>query len=107
MFEAGIPIDKVGGVSIGAFMGALWAIHRDIEEMTVKSRKWFYNMTRYSGLLDLTYPMTSLFTGGYFNWTLTETFDRGNFTHFVNFKGVYEEYTWGIGHWAEPSRLLP
>ncbi|XP_023346328.1 neuropathy target esterase sws [Eurytemora carolleeae] len=76
MFEAGIPIDKVGGVSIGAFMGALWAIHRDIDEMTAKSRKWFYNMTRYSGLLDLTYPMTSLFTGGYFNWTLTETFDK-------------------------------
>lgn len=82
MFEAGIPIDKVGGVSIGAFMGALWAIHRDIDEMTAKSRKWFYNMTRYSGLLDLTYPMTSLFTGGYFNWTLTETFDKGNFTFF-------------------------
>lgn len=82
MFEAGIPIDKVGGVSIGAFMGALWAIHRDIDEMTAKSRKWFYNMTRYSGLLDLTYPMTSLFTGGYFNWTLTETFDKGNFTFY-------------------------
>jgi len=72
--EAGIPIDKVGGVSIGAFMGGLWAIHRDLSVMTVITRQWFYNMTRYAGLLDLTYPITSLFTGGYFNWTLTETF---------------------------------
>ena len=31
-------------------------------------------LIRYAGLLDLTYPITSLFTGGYFNWTLTETF---------------------------------
>merc|ERR1712137_992016 len=72
--EAGIPIDKVGGVSIGAFMGGLWVIHRDLSVMTVITRQWFYNMTRYAGLLDLTYPITSLFTGGYFNWTLTETF---------------------------------
>ena len=30
VLEAGIPIDRIGGVSIGAFMGALWAQERDI-----------------------------------------------------------------------------
>jgi lysophospholipid hydrolase len=38
--EAGIPIDMVGGVSIGAFMGALWCSERDIVTMTQKAREW-------------------------------------------------------------------
>lgn len=38
--EAGIPIDMVGGVSIGAFMGALWCRDRDITTMTQKAREW-------------------------------------------------------------------
>lgn len=33
--EAGIPIDMVGGVSIGAFMGALWCYDRNITIVTV------------------------------------------------------------------------
>jgi lysophospholipid hydrolase len=33
--EAGIPIDLVGGVSIGAFMGALWCSERNITSVTV------------------------------------------------------------------------
>jgi hypothetical protein len=72
--EAGIPIDKLGGVSIGAFMCALWGAHRDLNVMSARCRGWFTNMCRYVGLLDLTYPITSLFAGNYFNWTLTETF---------------------------------
>jgi len=76
LLEAEIPIDKVGGVSIGAFMGALWSIHRDINFVSNKSKQWFYNMTRYVGLFDLTYPITSIFSGRYFNWTLKETFDQ-------------------------------
>ncbi|XP_071037589.1 neuropathy target esterase sws [Parasteatoda tepidariorum] len=38
--EAGIPIDMVGGVSIGAFMGALWCQENDITIMTQKAREW-------------------------------------------------------------------
>jgi lysophospholipid hydrolase len=33
--EASIPIDMVGGVSIGAFMGALWCSERDVTTVTV------------------------------------------------------------------------
>lgn len=38
--EAGIPIDMVGGVSIGAFMGALWCRERNITTVTQKAREW-------------------------------------------------------------------
>jgi len=38
--EAGIPIDMVGGVSIGAFMGALWCAERNVTTMTQKAREW-------------------------------------------------------------------
>jgi len=75
IIEAGIPIDKVGGVSIGAFVTALWAIHRNIEEVNERSKKWFKMMVgNTSAILDLTYPITALFKGAYFNRTILETF---------------------------------
>ena len=39
--EAGIPIDKVGGVSIGAFVGGLWGLTRDVTTVTQKARAYF------------------------------------------------------------------
>lgn len=38
--EAGIPIDMVGGVSIGAFMGALWCHEKNIVTVTQMAREW-------------------------------------------------------------------
>jgi lysophospholipid hydrolase len=72
--EAGIPIDKVGGTSIGAFMSGLWALHRDIDTVSEKSENWFHWMTQPINLLDLTYPITSLFSGKYFNNSIKTTF---------------------------------
>ena len=40
ILEAGIPIDMVGGVSIGAFMGALWCMEKNITTVTQKAREW-------------------------------------------------------------------
>lgn len=40
IIEAGIPIDMVGGVSIGAFMGALWCMEKNITTTTQKAREW-------------------------------------------------------------------
>nr|CAD7205696.1 unnamed protein product [Timema douglasi] len=40
VLEAGIPIDMVGGVSIGAFMGALWCMEKNVTTMTQKAREW-------------------------------------------------------------------
>lgn len=39
--EAGIPIDRLGGVSIGAFVGGLWGSCRDQTTMTQKGRTGF------------------------------------------------------------------
>lgn len=38
--DAGIPIDMVGGVSIGAFMGALYCCERNTTTVTQKAREW-------------------------------------------------------------------
>lgn len=73
--EAGIPIDMVGGVSIGAFMGALWCSERNITTVTQKAREWCKKMTQWGlQLLDLTYPITSMFSGKQFNTTIRGTF---------------------------------
>ena len=73
--EAGIPIDKVGGVSIGAFVGGLWSLHRDFTLVSKKSSDWFYFMTKpFNFICDLTYPITSLFTGHNFNESIRNCF---------------------------------
>ncbi|KAL3280386.1 hypothetical protein HHI36_017872 [Cryptolaemus montrouzieri] len=73
--EAGIPIDMVGGVSIGAFMGALWCQERNVTTMTQKAREWAKKMTQWwRQILDLTYPVTSMFSGRDFNQTIKSAF---------------------------------
>ncbi|UYV75927.1 PNPLA6 [Cordylochernes scorpioides] len=73
--EAGIPIDYVGGVSIGAFMGALWCQEKDLTTFTQKAREWSLKMTSYwRQITDLTYPVTAMFTGATFNSLISEVF---------------------------------
>lgn len=38
--EAGIPIDLVGGTSIGSMMGALYAEDRSYSRMKIRAREW-------------------------------------------------------------------
>lgn len=40
MQEEGIPIDMIGGTSIGSFIGALWAEERDYVRFKQRSREW-------------------------------------------------------------------
>lgn len=40
MHEAGIPIDLIGGTSIGAFMGALWADELNMKGYIDRARDW-------------------------------------------------------------------
>ncbi|RVE68651.1 hypothetical protein OJAV_G00093920 [Oryzias javanicus] len=73
--EGGIPIDMVGGTSIGAFMGALYAEEKSISRMRVRAREWAMNMTsHFKRILDLTYPITSMFTGAAFNYGISSVF---------------------------------
>lgn len=73
--EAGIPVDMIGGVSIGAFMGALWCQENNIDTLISKARTWSHGMTSYwRQILDLTYPATAMFTGAAFNKTIHDVF---------------------------------
>jgi len=75
--EAGIPVDRVGGVSMGALVGGVWCWTRDLVDMANRSRAYFDKLAGagLGALFDMTYPTTSIFTGAYFNWTLSSTFD--------------------------------
>jgi lysophospholipid hydrolase len=55
--EAGIPIDLVGGTSIGAFIGALYAWDADVVPMYGRAKKFAGRMgSMWRFALDLTYP---------------------------------------------------
>uniref|UniRef100_A0A3P9B616 lysophospholipase n=1 Tax=Maylandia zebra TaxID=106582 RepID=A0A3P9B616_9CICH len=73
--EAGIPVDMVGGTSIGSFMGALYAEEKSISRMRVRAHEWAMGMTSYfKKILDLTYPVTSMFSGASFNSSISSVF---------------------------------
>ncbi|OTF76396.1 patatin-like phospholipase domain-containing protein [Euroglyphus maynei] len=73
--EAGLPIDMVGGVSIGAFMGALWCQENNLTAFIQKAQSWSNGMISYwHQILDLTYPSTAMFTGNAFNRSIHEVF---------------------------------
>lgn len=38
--ECGIPVDMVGGTSIGAFMGALYAEERNYSQIRIRAKQW-------------------------------------------------------------------
>lgn len=55
--EAGVPIDIVGGTSIGAFIGALYAWDADVVPMYGRAKKFAGRMgSMWRFALDLTYP---------------------------------------------------
>lgn len=73
--EAGIPIDMVGGTSIGAFVGALYCEDCDSEKVSGRARSFSMKMAGYMDkILDLTWPTTSMFTGRSFNRLIYSVF---------------------------------
>lgn len=75
LIEAGIPIDAIGGTSIGAFMASLYARDMDHYTVTAFARSFAQRMaSRWRQALDLTYPITSWFTGHAFNRSLWKMF---------------------------------
>ncbi|KAM5146944.1 patatin-like phospholipase domain-containing protein 7 isoform 2-T3 [Mantella aurantiaca] len=72
LIESGIPIDMVGGTSIGSFMGALYAEERSFNRVKIRAREWCMDMTSvFKKVLDLTYPITSMFSGAAFNSSIS------------------------------------
>ncbi|KAK6543405.1 phosphatidylcholine and lysophosphatidylcholine phospholipase [Orbilia ellipsospora] len=73
--EEGIPIDLVGGTSIGSFVGALYARDADIVPVYGWVKKFSGRMASLWRLvLDLTYPAVSYTTGHEFNRGIFKTF---------------------------------
>ncbi|XP_006877551.1 PREDICTED: neuropathy target esterase [Chrysochloris asiatica] len=73
--EAGVPVDLVGGTSIGSFIGALYAEERSASRTKQRAREWAKSMTSVlEPVLDLTYPVTSMFTGSAFNRSIHRVF---------------------------------
>ncbi|XP_016050161.1 patatin-like phospholipase domain-containing protein 7 [Erinaceus europaeus] len=73
--ECGIPVDMVGGTSIGAFMGALYSEERNYSQMRIRAKQWAEDMTSMvKTVLDLTYPITSMFSGAGFNSSICSVF---------------------------------
>ncbi|XP_055360193.1 patatin-like phospholipase domain-containing protein 7 isoform X2 [Betta splendens] len=73
--DLGIPVDMVGGTSIGSLMGALYAEEKSSSRTRVRAREWAMDMTSYfKKILDLTYPVTSMFSGASFNSSISSVF---------------------------------
>ncbi|XP_028628611.1 patatin-like phospholipase domain-containing protein 7 isoform X2 [Grammomys surdaster] len=73
--ECGIPVDIIGGTSIGAFMGALFAEERSYSQIRIRAKQWAEDMTSMvKTILDLTYPITSMFSGTGFNGSISNIF---------------------------------
>lgn len=73
--EAGIPIDIIGGTSIGSFMGALWALETKFTPFKQTAREFTKDMNQlFKKILDLTYPMTAMFTGSFLNHDVESVF---------------------------------
>ncbi|KAL2015922.1 hypothetical protein VTK56DRAFT_4536 [Thermocarpiscus australiensis] len=75
MQEAGIPIDMVGGTSIGSFIGALYARHADFVPIVNAAKKFAGRMaSMWRFALDLTYPSAAYTTGHEFNRGIFKAF---------------------------------
>ena len=75
LLEAGITVDLVGGTSQGAFIGAIFARSPDDFELVMKrSREMAVQMASpINKILDLTLPLTSMFSGYRFNRQIMES----------------------------------
>lgn len=66
--EAGIPIDIIGGTSIGSFVGGLYARNMDLVSVMARTKFFAGRVSSiWRTLMDLTYPVTAWFTGHEFN----------------------------------------
>ncbi|PSR76545.1 lysophospholipase NTE1 [Coniella lustricola] len=77
MEEAGVPIDIVGGTSIGSFIGGLYARHADVVPIYGLAKKFAGRMaSKWRFALDLTYPSASYTTGHEFNRGIFKIFEK-------------------------------
>lgn len=72
--EQGIPIDIVGGTSIGSLIGGIYADTPD-ERVEERAKAWFEYMTSlWRKILDLTWAHSAMFRGAGFNSSIQDVF---------------------------------
>ncbi|KAI0031137.1 patatin-domain-containing protein [Vararia minispora EC-137] len=75
MEEYGIPIDHVGGTSIGSFIGGLYSREGDIISSSGRAKQFSARMGNIWRMLsDVTYPIVAYTTGHEFNRSLYKAF---------------------------------
>ncbi|KAL4067299.1 hypothetical protein V8B97DRAFT_1873882 [Scleroderma yunnanense] len=73
--ERGIPIDYIGGTSIGAFIGGLYARECNIILSASRAKQFSSRMSNIWRMLsDVTYPIVAYTTGHEFNRTIYKAF---------------------------------
>jgi lysophospholipid hydrolase len=73
--DSGIPVDIIGGTSIGAFVGGLYAKDYDFVPVYGRAKIFAGRMSSlWRSLLDLTIPLTSYLTGHEFNRGIWKAF---------------------------------
>lgn len=73
--ENGIPIDMIGGTSIGSFIGGLYARDYDLVPIYGRAKQFAGRVSSvWRTLSDLTYPTTSYTTGHEFNRGIWKVF---------------------------------
>ncbi|XP_021959943.1 neuropathy target esterase sws isoform X3 [Folsomia candida] len=76
IMQLDLPIDYICGVSIGAFVGGVWALHQDLDKVEDRVRKLLKELetpSRYSS--DMTVPYSSMYTGQCFDEFVQSTFN--------------------------------
>jgi predicted acylesterase/phospholipase RssA len=66
--ESGVPIDRIGGASMGSIFGAASALYQDLDEITTLCKRQFRR------LFDYTIPVVSLLKAKRITANLTEVF---------------------------------
>ncbi|GME87460.1 unnamed protein product [Ambrosiozyma monospora] len=81
--DQGIPVDMVGGTSIGAFVGGLYAKDYDFVPVFGRAKTFAGRMASiWRSLLDLTIPLTSYITGHEFNRGIWKAFGESRIEDF-------------------------
>lgn len=81
--EAGIEFDLIGGTSIGAFIGGLYARAGQQSKIIAESASFAKVMANsWRHALDLTYPTTAWFSGHAFNRALWKVFEAAGIEDF-------------------------
>ena len=67
LIEQGVPIDMVGGTSIGSYNSAIWAKTRNVQQTENLIETFSRSMSSiWNKILEITYPHTSFFSGRIF-----------------------------------------